>query len=219
MKDNALLCVAAPAHRSGLTPNKLTSLGLCFGVMSGILFVYKAVPLALLVGFLSASCDMLDGTVARVFRLKTTFGLVFDSVADRVSEIAVVLGALFGGIIEPLGIIAVVGSISLLLSRTLSYIQGLSTDYVLFGRVVRLVLILFGLISPITSASTLCFVIAGALSIVSSFQIIIYLCRSRILLVQPNQNQRIKSKVSLQEKGREGPLDDSEAGIIRRSRP
>jgi len=163
----------------------LTSLGLCLGVASGILFMHKAVPLALLVGFLSVLCDMLDGTIARIFCMGTAFGLIFDSVADRVSETAVVLGAFFGRIIEPLGIIAVIGSISLLLFRTLSYIHGLSTDYVLFGRVERLVFIMFGLISPITSASTLCFVIAGTLSMISSLQIIIHLWRQHhILLVK-----------------------------------
>lgn len=185
MKDAALLRIAALAHRCGLTPNMLTSLGLCFGVVSGVLFVYKAVPLALFLGFLSVLCDMLDGTIARIFCLKTTFGLVFDSVADRVSETAVVLGAFFGGIIEPLGIIAIIGSTSLLLFRTMSYIHGLNTDYVLFGRVERLVFIMFGLISPTTRGSTLCFVIAGALSMISSLQIIIHLKRRhQILLVQ-----------------------------------
>jgi hypothetical protein len=92
-------------------------------------------------------------------------------VADRASESAVVLGAFFGGIIQPLGFVAIVGSTLLFGLRTLSYVQGLNTDYVLFGRVERLVFIMFGLITPVVTVSTFCFVIAGGFGMVSSFQI------------------------------------------------
>jgi phosphatidylglycerophosphate synthase len=127
-------------------------------------------------------CDMLDGTIARRFCLETRFGLIFDSVADRVSETSVVLGALLGRIIEPLGIVAVIGSVVLLLFRTLSYVHGLNTDYVLFSRVHRLVFIMFGLISSVARVSTYCFIIAGTFGIVSSIQIIIHLWRQHHII-------------------------------------
>jgi hypothetical protein len=75
-------------------------------------------------------------------------------------------------------VVAVVGSTMLFGFRTLSYVRGLKTDYVLFGRVERLVFILMGLVVPIASVSTLCFVVAGGFGVVSSCQIAVALLRA-----------------------------------------
>lgn len=180
-KDIVLFRIAKIAHIYGITPNMVTALGLCFGISSGLSFMYKATSLALALGFLSAFCDVLDGTIARKFHLETTFGRIFDSVADRASEIAVVLGALAGGIIETVGVLAIIGSTSLLMFRSMSYVRGINTDYVLFGRVERLFLILCGLVVPAVTVSTICFVVAGGFGLVSSVQIAISLVRPCLL--------------------------------------
>ena len=176
-KDGFLFQLASIAHHRGVTPNVMTATGLCLGVTSGVLFMFRQVPLAFACGFLSVFCDVLDGTIARKFNMQTQFGLVFDSVADRSSELAVVLGALAGGIIQPLGVVAIVGSTALFLLRAVSHRRGLATDYVLFGRVERVSFIFVGLISPIVEVSTFCFVVAGAFGLFSSIQIIITLLR------------------------------------------
>ncbi len=137
--------------------------------------MYRQIPLAFASGFLSVFCDVLDGTVARKFRLETSFGLVFDAVADRASELAVVLGALAAGIIEPLGVVAVVGSTALFSLRVVSHSYGLETNYVMFGRTERLFFIMLGLILPFAAASTVCFIVAGTFGFVSSVQIIVFL--------------------------------------------
>ncbi len=170
-KDAVMFRIALFAYSWGITPNIMTSLGLTFGMSSGILFALRELPLAFALGILSVFCDVLDGTIARKFHLESKFGLVFDSIADRSAEFAVVVGALIGGIIQPLGMFAIIGSISLLALRTVSYRCGLKTDYVLFGRFERLLFILSGLLSPIVWLSTVCFVIAGLLGLVSSAQI------------------------------------------------
>jgi phosphatidylglycerophosphate synthase len=180
-KDAVLFRLASVAHSCGFTPNMMTALGLCFGVASGAMFGYRISVLGFGFGFLSVFCDVLDGTLARKFHMETTLGRVFDSVADRACEVAVVLGALAGGIIEPIGLLAIVGSVSLLLFRALSYARGLDTDYVLFGRVERLALILCGLVAPFVTVSTLCFVVAGTLGFVSTVQIIINLLQKKAL--------------------------------------
>ncbi len=174
MKDFLLSPVATAAHRLGLTPNRLTALGLCFGLVCGVFFALRAAPLGFVFLFFSALCDGLDGAVARRFHMESELGLFFDSVSDRISEAAVALGALVGGLVEPLGVVAVVGSVSLLLFRELSYVRGLRTDYALFGRVERLAFIVVGLASPIPF-STLCFVACGAFGLVSSLQIAVFL--------------------------------------------
>ena len=183
-KDAFLFRIAQRAHNNGISPNTMTALGLCFGVATGLLFMYRQIPFAFAFGFLSVFCDVLDGTIARKFHLETSLGRVFDSVSDRTCELAVVLGALAGGIIEPIGVIAIVGSTMLFSLRALSHTRGLSTDYVMFGRTERLVFIFLGLILPFASVSTACFVVAGGFGLVSSFQIIVFLAR------QPSQTKR-----------------------------
>ena len=178
-KDAVLLRLASAANNYGLTPNMMTALGLCLGVASGVMFMLRALPFAFAFGFLSVFCDVLDGTLARRFHMESRFGKAFDSVADRTTEAAVVMGALMGGIVEPAGLVAIVGSVSLLGFRTLSYARGFNTDYVWFGRAERLAFILMGLLSPVVPLSTACFVVAGGFGVVSSLQIAISLLRQR----------------------------------------
>ena len=185
-KDDLLFRVAIIAHSHGISPNVMTALGLGFGVGSGFLFTSRQIPFAFAFGFLSVFCDVLDGTIARKFNLETSVGRVFDSISDRACELAVVLGALGGGIIEPLGVVAIVGSTMLFSLRVLSHSRGLNTDYVMFGRTERLVFILLGLVLPLASVSTICFVVAGGFGFVSSFQIIIFLSRRRFQTKQPH---------------------------------
>jgi archaetidylinositol phosphate synthase len=155
----------------------MTALGLCFGVASGIMFMLRATLFAFIFGGLSVFCDVLDGTLARKFQMETKFGKFFDSTADRAAEAAVVIGAFMGGIIEPIALVAIAGSVSLLLFRVISYSRGLNTNYVLFGRVERLVFILLGLVNPFITLSTFFFVIAGGFGLVSTFQISVALSR------------------------------------------
>jgi phosphatidylglycerophosphate synthase len=179
-KDEFLFRVASAAHARGLSPNAMTVLGLCFGMATGVLFAFRQIPFAFALGFLSVFCDVLDGTIARKFNLETSFGRIFDSVSDRVCELAVVLGALAGGIIEPLGVVAILGSSTLFAFRALSHVRGLNTDYVIFGRTERLVFILLGLILPFAALSTLCFVVAGCFGFASSLQIAVFLSRRHL---------------------------------------
>ena len=178
-KDRISLPLADFAHRYGVTPNVVTGLGLLLGIASGVSLAHRAVPFALLLLFVSVFCDVLDGTVARTFRAKTAFGLAFDSVADRCTELSVVVGALFSGIIYPIGSVAIIGSITLHFMRTLSYLHGFDTNYVLFGRAERIVFISLGLIAPSTSISTFCFVMAGVFGLLSSCQVGISLWHQR----------------------------------------
>jgi phosphatidylglycerophosphate synthase len=170
-KDKILFYLTDLALKCGLTPNKITALGLSFGIACGIFFAYQIMAIGFLIGILSIFCDVLDGAVARNFALKTRFGVIFDSVADRLSELTIIIGALFAGIIYPIGVLAIVGSSLLLLMRVLSDRCGMKSDYVWFGRVERVMFILFGLISPFILLSTIFFIIAGGFGFVSSIQI------------------------------------------------
>lgn len=185
-KDHLLTSVATAAHEQGLTPNMVTTISLCFGVAGGTLIAVREIPLALLCGLISVFCDILDGAVARRFNQTTTFGLFFDSLSDRLCEIAFVLGAFVCGIINMIGLIAIVGSFTLLLFRTVGYLRSLNTDFTFFGRVERLLFIFIGLISPYVTFSTFCFVIAGGFGLVSSIQILISMSRRNTSLNGPS---------------------------------
>jgi phosphatidylglycerophosphate synthase len=171
-KDDFLFRTASFAYYHGISANTMTAFGLCFGIGAGAMFLFRQTPLGFILGFISVFCDVLDGTIARKFNLETLRGKVFDSTADRVSELAVVLGALGGDIIEPLGVTAIIGSTSLLIFRIMSYSRGLSTDYVLFGRTERLFFIMLGLLMPLVIASTIYFIVAGVFGFVSSLQMV-----------------------------------------------
>ena len=181
-KDQLLLPLATFVHRCGVTANQVTAAGLCFGTASGVAIAYRELPPALLLLLVSVFCDALDGALARIFSRATGFGLAFDAAADRCVELAVVIGALLNGIILPIGVVAIIGSIALLVMRTVSYRYGLDTNYVLFGRAARITFIFIGLIAASTSISTVCFVMAGVFGLASSCQIGVFLWRHRVLL-------------------------------------
>lgn len=86
----------------GLTPNAVTSIGLILNVGVAIIFVIGAKRgnhsdlsyvgwaggLILFAGLF----DMLDGQVARLGKMSSTFGALYDSVLDRYSELVLFLG-------------------------------------------------------------------------------------------------------------------------------
>jgi len=86
----------------GLTPNVVTSIGFILNVGVAIIFIVGAEEgnrgdltyvgwaggLILFAGLF----DMLDGQVARMGNMKSTFGALYDSVLDRYSELIMFLG-------------------------------------------------------------------------------------------------------------------------------
>ena len=74
-------------------PNTITTLGALVVVGSAVAFALSAVQLGGLLLLLSGLFDILDGQVARLGGMNTTFGAFYDSTLDRVGE-----SALFAGI-------------------------------------------------------------------------------------------------------------------------
>jgi len=86
----------------GLTPNAVTSIGFALNVGVAVIFIFGAEEgnrgdlsyvgwaggLILFAGLF----DMLDGQVARLGNMKSTFGALYDSVLDRYSELIMFLG-------------------------------------------------------------------------------------------------------------------------------
>ena len=86
--------VARVLARLGLSPNGITLLGLVVAGISAYLLSQGHLALGGAVLLASGVFDLLDGAVARYTGKVTTFGALLDSVVDRVSEAAVLLGLL-----------------------------------------------------------------------------------------------------------------------------
>lgn len=93
----------------GCTPNRITVAGVLATCAAGVCLVWGAshqVPYfydgqgerswwpawAALLLVIAGACDMLDGAVARVGQLKSSFGAILDSTLDRVGDMAIFLG-------------------------------------------------------------------------------------------------------------------------------
>ena len=86
----------------GLTPNVVTTIGFILNVGVAIIFIFGAeegnrgdmsfVGWAGALILFAGLFDMLDGQVARLGNMKSTFGALYDSVLDRYSELIMFLG-------------------------------------------------------------------------------------------------------------------------------
>ncbi len=84
---------------AGLTPNLLTLVGFCFSVLAGLLYgirpsqpYFGATMIAI-----SGLFDVLDGAAARATGRVSKRGSFTDSTIDRVAEVAIYSGIIYGG--------------------------------------------------------------------------------------------------------------------------
>ncbi|MEM4704717.1 MAG: CDP-alcohol phosphatidyltransferase family protein, partial [Candidatus Bathyarchaeia archaeon] len=89
--QKALTAEAEAAHKIGLTPNRISAIGIVLALLSGLtyanwqnntLYLLLATVLLLSSGF----CDALDGIVARLHQQTTMFGGFLDSLLDRYAD-------------------------------------------------------------------------------------------------------------------------------------
>ena len=88
----------------GITPNFITTTGLVMNIMAACVFVYagmyKPGELAYVgwgggIVLFAGLFDMMDGRVARVGNMSSTFGALYDSVLDRYSEMVTLFGIFY----------------------------------------------------------------------------------------------------------------------------
>ncbi len=80
--------------RLGVTANMLTIVSLLVVVVAGILFAFGKVILGAWILMLGGLLDGLDGPLARVNGVKSSFGGFLDSICDHCGDFAVYLGLL-----------------------------------------------------------------------------------------------------------------------------
>src|ERR1035437_7505818 len=117
----------------GLTPNVVTSIGFVLNVGVAVIFILGAEEgnrgdlsyvgwaggLILFAGLF----DMLDGQVARLGNMKSTFGALYDSVLDRYSELIMFLGICYYLVGHHYFLSSIFAFIALIGSMMVSYVR------------------------------------------------------------------------------------------------
>jgi len=107
---------------TGLSPNVWTGVGLVFAFVSAAVYGL-GIEFALIIGgillLISGFFDIVDGQVAIVSQKTSTKGAFFDSVSDKIAEVAIFFGILIGGYAEPYLVFLAI-TLSLLVSYTRS---------------------------------------------------------------------------------------------------
>jgi phosphatidylglycerophosphate synthase len=141
----------------GLTPNAVTTIGLILKIGVAIIFIigaekgnrgdYGYVGWAGGLILFAGLFDMLDGQVARLGKMSSTFGALYDSVLDRYSELVLFLGICYYLISHHyflsslLAFIAMIGSMMVSYTRARSEGLGIENKGGLMQRPERVILI------------------------------------------------------------------------------
>jgi CDP-diacylglycerol--glycerol-3-phosphate 3-phosphatidyltransferase len=152
--EKSLRPVGANLKRTGITADQLTMVGIVMAVGATVAIANGAFQLALLLLFLTAVPDVLDGAVAKASGTASPRGAFFDSVADRLTD-----ALLFGGVAwylagEHPGHIAVLPLAVLAASMMISYERakaeslGFDARGGLMERAERVILLALGLLFP-----------------------------------------------------------------------
>jgi phosphatidylglycerophosphate synthase len=170
-KDIYLKLVAIRLTSFGITANKITAFGLCLALCAGFVAHGGYLYAALVLFGCSALCDALDGSLARVSSEQTEFGLYFDGVADRFSELFFVGGAVLGAHAPASAFAVVGGAFVLLFARVYGHTRNCGTVPTAFGRPERLLLLVVAILCP-PPLDAILFVAAGLGCVVSAAQIV-----------------------------------------------
>jgi CDP-diacylglycerol---glycerol-3-phosphate 3-phosphatidyltransferase len=117
----------------GLTPNAVTTIGFILNIGVAVIFVIGAEEgnrgdltyvgwaggLILFAGLF----DMLDGQVARLGNMKSTFGALYDSVLDRYSELIMFLGICYYLVAHHYFLSSIFAFIAMIGSMMVSYVR------------------------------------------------------------------------------------------------
>jgi len=143
--------------RTGLPPNFWTCVALFFAFASAITYGLS-IEFGLIIGgillLVSGFFDIVDGQVARVTKKTSKRGGFLDSVFDKIAEVAIFLGILISGFVEPYLVFLAI-TLSLLVSYTRSRAESLGINLQGIGigeRAERLLVIaILGIIGGIIS--------------------------------------------------------------------
>jgi CDP-diacylglycerol--glycerol-3-phosphate 3-phosphatidyltransferase len=139
--------------KSGITPNALTFLNLALNIIAAYAIAVGHFLLGGVLVLVAGVFDLLDGALARFTKQTTRFGAILDSVADRVSEAAILCGLLIwyipqeGASLEIVLIFVVlIGSFLVSYIRARAEGLGWQCQVGLFTRAERVIVLALGLL-------------------------------------------------------------------------
>jgi len=125
---------AKAAHKIGLTPNRVSAIGIVLAFLSALaytawqtntFYLLLATVLLLLSGF----CDALDGMLARLYHETTPFGGFLDSLLDRYADAIVYAAIIISGLCDALwGLTALIGSLLVSYTRARAEAAGIKME-------------------------------------------------------------------------------------------
>ena len=117
----------------GITPNFIPTTGLELNIVAAVVFVYasfaggdKALTRAGWAGgivLFAVLFDMMDGRVARVGNMSSTFGALYDSVLDRYSELFTLFGILYFLLLQGYFWGSIITGVAIIGSLMVSYVR------------------------------------------------------------------------------------------------
>lgn len=149
-------------RKLGITPNNVTTVGFFLNFFAGIYLIFPLffdhhLCVSRLTGFgiivlLSGLMDILDGRMARIFELQSTYGAFYDSVLDRYSELVMFISLLTYFIVQNNWILIFIvfgclsGSLMVSYTRARAEGLGINCSVGLLQRPERILLITFSCI-------------------------------------------------------------------------
>jgi len=157
IRRNLAYRITAPVVRilskSGITPNALTFINLALNVVAAYVIATGHFLLGGVLVLVAGLFDLLDGALARFTKQTTRFGAILDSVADRISEAAILCGLLIWYIPQEEASLEIVLIFVVLIGSFLvSYIRaraeglGWQCQVGLFTRAERVIVLAIGLL-------------------------------------------------------------------------
>lgn len=157
--------------RAGITANALTIAGLVGSIAAGALIGTGWTRLGGAITLLAGLPDMLDGAVAKASGSAGSRGAFLDSVVDRLSDGAVLLGAVWLAAAGNQPRLAVLAAAVLTFSQVVSYIRaraqslGYTCDVGIAERPVRVIILGLSLLIGILEAGLWVLVVATAITV------------------------------------------------------
>jgi CDP-diacylglycerol--glycerol-3-phosphate 3-phosphatidyltransferase len=139
--------------KSGITPNALTLINLALNIAAASIIATGHFLIGGILVLVAGLFDILDGALARFTKQTTRFGAILDSVADRISEAAILCGLLIwyipqeGASLEIVLIFVVlIGSFLVSYIRARAEGLGWQCQVGLFTRAERVIVLAIGLL-------------------------------------------------------------------------
>ncbi len=134
--------------RFNVSPTSITFFATFVGLFSGYLIAINRIYEGVVVLFVSQIFDCVDGDLARLTNRVTRMGGFLDRVFDRFVDAAIVVGIIA---LNPLklwliGVLAIVGSFGVSMSRAMAEAEGAVCKVGIGGRDTRLAIIMVGLL-------------------------------------------------------------------------